>query len=291
MTDSNASPDAGLPFTGERFTPECVREIWYEHWHRYVFAQPLASGRRVLDAACGEGYGSALLARTAASVVGVDLDPATVDHARRRYGTWANVEYRCASVAAIDEPDGAFDLIVSFETIEHLAEQAQMLAEFRRLLAPAGLLLLSSPDREIYNRGAAEPNPFHVRELDRGELLDLLRPHFPAVRLYGQKLAFHSVLWRLQDGEGEGSEIAHMDTATGTVRRGQPADPVYYVAVCAATPEALPVLPGLSLFADEQASVYSHYNSEIARLIHADHRLIELERELAAAKAALAARE
>lgn len=291
MTRSNAPPDVSLPFTGERFTPECVREIWYEHWHRYVFAQQLATGRRVLDAACGEGYGSALLARTASAVVGVDLDPATVDHARRRYGAWSNVEYRCASVTAIDEPDGAFDLIVSFETIEHLAQQAQMLIEFRRLLAPRGLLVLSSPDRETYNRGAAEANPFHVRELDRGELLDLLRPNFPALRLYGQKLAFHSVLWRLDGGEGEDSEIAHMDTATGTVRRGRPVDPVYYVAVCAAAPEALPALPGLSLFADEQASVSSHYNSEIARLIHADHRLIELERELAAAKAALAARE
>ena len=57
--------DPPLEFTGERFTPECVREIWYEHWHRYAFALPLARGRRVLDAACGEGYGSALLARDA----------------------------------------------------------------------------------------------------------------------------------------------------------------------------------------------------------------------------------
>ena len=59
------SDDAALPFTGERFTPECVREIWYEHWHRYAFARRLGAGRRVLDAACGEGYGSALLAKVA----------------------------------------------------------------------------------------------------------------------------------------------------------------------------------------------------------------------------------
>ena len=65
------SSGAPLEFTGERFTPECVREIWYEHWHRYALVQPWAQGRRVLDAACGEGYGSAILAQTAASVLGL----------------------------------------------------------------------------------------------------------------------------------------------------------------------------------------------------------------------------
>ena len=70
-----------LEFTGERFTPECVREIWYEHWHRYALVQPWAQGRRVLDAACGEGYGSALLARGAQSVLGLDISPAAVAHA------------------------------------------------------------------------------------------------------------------------------------------------------------------------------------------------------------------
>ncbi len=75
-----------LPFTGERFTPECLREIWYEHYHRYAFARALVKGRRVADVACGEGYGAALLAAAATTVVGVDIDPASVAHARQRYG-------------------------------------------------------------------------------------------------------------------------------------------------------------------------------------------------------------
>ena len=73
-----------LEFTGERFTPECVREIRHEHLHRYVFARALCGGARVLDAACGEGYGSALLAGAAKQVTGVDLDKATVAHAWNR---------------------------------------------------------------------------------------------------------------------------------------------------------------------------------------------------------------
>ena len=71
-----------LKFTGERFTPECVREIGYEHWHRYAFAMPLAKDRRLLDAACGEGYGSNLLASVARGVVGVDISAQAVGHAR-----------------------------------------------------------------------------------------------------------------------------------------------------------------------------------------------------------------
>ena len=74
-----------LEFTGERFTPECVREIWYEHFHRYVFARERVGGLNVLDAACGEGYGSALLATVAASVTGVDVSPQAIEHARSRY--------------------------------------------------------------------------------------------------------------------------------------------------------------------------------------------------------------
>ena len=82
-----------LDFTGERFTPDCPREIWYEHFHRYVFAQALVTGKTVLDAACGEGYGSALLARTAASVVGVDLAAEAILHAKTRYCGFENLDF------------------------------------------------------------------------------------------------------------------------------------------------------------------------------------------------------
>src|SRR5512132_1491659 len=90
-----------LPFTGERFVPGAAGEIWYEHWHRYHFAAPLARGKRVLDVACGEGYGSALLARTATSVVGVDVSFEAVAHARRAYASQANAAFEQADCAAL----------------------------------------------------------------------------------------------------------------------------------------------------------------------------------------------
>ncbi len=99
-----------LAFTGERFTPECVREIWYEHMHRYAYAAPFARGKRVLDAGCGEGYGSALLAQAGAEVLGIDIDAASVAHARSRYTGVAQLRFQQADVTALDElPDAGFD--------------------------------------------------------------------------------------------------------------------------------------------------------------------------------------
>src|SRR5690349_3551922 len=90
-----------LPFTGERFTPECVGESAYAHWHRYAFARRLAPGKRVLDAACGEGYGAALLAGVAESVVGVDIDGLAVAHAAGRYAGRKNLRYEQGDVTGL----------------------------------------------------------------------------------------------------------------------------------------------------------------------------------------------
>src|SRR5687767_5056473 len=160
-----------LPFTGERFTPECEREIWYEHWHRYAFAARLARGRRVLDAACGEGYGSALLARGAASVLGIDISADAVAHATARYAQRPKLRFEAGDATALDDlPAASFDLIVSFETLEHVEAQERMLDGFARLLAPDGALVLSSPDKRTYSEAAGFRNEYHVRELYRDEL-------------------------------------------------------------------------------------------------------------------------
>ncbi|GIX32860.1 MAG: hypothetical protein KatS3mg125_0816 [Lysobacterales bacterium] len=271
-----------LPFTGERFTPECVREIWYEHWHRYAFASVFARGKRVLDAACGEGYGAALLARQAASVVGVDLCADTIAHARRRYQGFPNLCFLRADVTDLPEGLGRFDLIVSFETLEHVAEQERMLAGLARLLAEDGLVLISSPERRVYSEKSGYRNPFHHRELTREELEALLRRYFPAFRLYGQKLLFQSALWRLDGQERE--YLMQTMEENGELVPEPRYEAVYYLAVCARHPAALPQLPGLALFGDRAESVYRHYNEEVGKHIRAGLRIQELERELAALK-------
>jgi len=133
-----------LTFTGERFLPSCSGEIAYEHWHRYAFARQFVGGCHVLDAACGEGYGTALLGAVAATVVGVDIDADAIAHAAARYGITDRVRFLEGSCADLPLADAAFDVVVSFETIEHVEaeDQSRMLAEFARVLKPDGLLII-----------------------------------------------------------------------------------------------------------------------------------------------------
>lgn len=242
--------------------PEVRGAIWYEHWHRYCAVGGAASGKRVLDAACGEGYGSFLLARQAVHVTGVDLGEATIAHARARYSA-ANLAFACASVTALPLPSSSVDLIVSFETIEHLAEQAAMLAEFRRVLVPAGVLIISSPNRPVYNLEGAMENAFHIKELDRADLAAALRADFPSQRWYAQRVMAHSVLWR--EGTIEGA-IAFDRLRDDRAQRGhEPAAPMYFVVVCGADDVDLPGLSDVSLFDDGALSLWNDYARAIAR--------------------------
>lgn len=275
-----------LEFTGERFTPECVREIAYEHWHRYVWVSRWVAGRKVLDAACGEGYGSALLAQTAAEVIGVDLSVESVQHARRRYRA-QSLRFEQADCLALPLQDASVDIVVSFETLEHLADHDALMQEFSRVLKPDGFLVLSSPDRKTYTDDTGYINPYHVRELYRPEFEALLARHFPAWRLFGQKLAFQSLLWQMSAG----GEVDCLTLDGEGIVRGESPDlaPLYYVAVAAAHEGALPSdLPGLSLYADRQESVYAHYNDVVRKHIRAEQDLIAREQELARLKSRLA---
>jgi SAM-dependent methyltransferase len=267
-----------LEFTGERFTPECVREIRYEHYHRYAFASGLVRGRKVLDAACGEGYGAAMLARTAASVTGVDISEESIEHARRRYPA-PNLEFRTADCLSLPFPEDSFETIVSFETLEHLADHDGLLREFRRVLAPDGFLLLSSPDKAEYSDRQQYHNEFHVRELYRDELETLIASHFPAYRLWGQKLLFQSAIWALE--KMPGTEI--QQESQGDIRRSTAPchRPLYFIAICARDDADLPRPgAGLQLFDDAAESVYAHYYEEIRKHIAAGKLLAEKERQL-----------
>ena len=173
-------------FTGERVIPGQVDiDLLNEHFARYAFASRLARGKRVLDAGCGAGYGSAELAKTAASVVGIDFAAEAVEFARANYLD-PNLSFEQGSCTSLPHSAGAFDLVVAFEVIEHLSDWREFLQEVRRVLSPDGQFIVSTPNRLYYteSRGIEGANPFHVHEFDFEEFRAELSAVFPHVALY-----------------------------------------------------------------------------------------------------------
>jgi glycosyltransferase involved in cell wall biosynthesis/SAM-dependent methyltransferase len=187
------TPAPELPWTGERYVPQIAGEIELEHLHRYHWAAHFSRGKSVLDIACGEGYGSEILARSAAHVIGVDLSKETVAHAGRKYRR-ENLEFLVGSCDRIPIPDGAVDLVVSFETIEHHDRHQEMMREIKRILSPKGILIISSPDKYVYADVPNYKNEFHVKELYSREFEALLKEHFANVCVLGQRVVYGSLI-------------------------------------------------------------------------------------------------
>ncbi len=270
-----------LSFTGERFLPAVTGEIAHEHWHRYAFARRWVAGRRVLDVACGEGYGSALLASVAHSVLGVDISADAVAHARAAYGARGNLTYEAASATALPLADGAVNAVVSFETIEHLprAQQPAMLAEIARVLAPDGVLVISAPNPVEYSDARSYRNPFHFHEPARDELDALLAQAFPVRRWYRQRRYFGSALWA-EDAHDDGLEALSGDADAIEGASVPPA--MYHVVVAARTVQALPAAgPRLSLFSDAGEAELRRLDAQAAEVLRLDALLRERDAAIA----------
>jgi SAM-dependent methyltransferase len=193
-----------LELTGERTLPDVPAEnYWYRrHLVVYEWIAERVAGRRVLDMACGEGYGSATLARRAASVVGVDANPEAHEHARLRY-THGNLQFERALVETYGEP-GSFDAVVFLQTIEHVQDPVAVLGHFKTLLAPGGTAYVSTPNLLTLAPPGAEKsdNPWHIKEYRAAEFQSLCAGVFPRVETFGlfhtRKLALHA--WALRLG-------------------------------------------------------------------------------------------
>ncbi len=208
-TSGPSAPSApsgpSLPLTGERTIPGLDIENYWFRRHEVVY-QRLAqrcADRDVLEAGFGEGYGADLLADVARSVVGVDYDESAVAHVRTRY---PRVEVVQGNLAQLPLPDASVDVVVNFQVIEHLWDQPQFVAECARVLRPAGLLLMSTPNRITFTPGSDTPiNPFHTRELNAAELTELLvEGGFTVESMSG---VFHGQRLRTLDAKYGGSII------------------------------------------------------------------------------------
>jgi SAM-dependent methyltransferase len=192
-----------LELTGERTLPDVPAEnYWYRrHLAVYRWIAARCAGMRVVDMACGEGYGSAVLAGQAAEVTGVDANPEAHEHARLRYSR-AGLRFERA---LIEEWEGGapWDAIVFLQTVEHVTEPATLLRRFGELLAPGGVAYVSTPNRLTLAPPGADRsgNPWHVREYSPAEYRELVEPVFGDVELLGlfhaRKLRAHEVALRL----------------------------------------------------------------------------------------------
>ncbi len=193
-----------LEDTGERFLPwNEISATYHEHLHRYTLARKFTSEKKVLDLACGEGYGANILAKNAKSVTGIDYDEETINHAKNMYRK-KNIEFLQGSITDVPIKDSKlFDVIVCFEAIEHVDEPNKVLQEVKRLLKEDGIFLISTPNKIVYDSEQIEPNPFHKKELTMDEFQNLLKPYFTNVKVYGQKVLNTSNIWPLNTNSKE----------------------------------------------------------------------------------------
>ena len=249
-------------FTGERVIPGQVdTDLWNEHLARYLFAARLARGKKVLDLGCGAGYGTAALGELASHALGVDISAQAVQEAAQRYGS-PRVQFQAASATATALPDASFDLIVAFEVIEHLTDWSALLQEAKRLLAPGGQFVVSTPNKAYYaeSRRLTGPNPFHEHEFEFDEFESALREHFPHVSFFLQN---HSEAVVFQPLSRTASGELRMDS-TGA----EPSTAHFFIAVCA-----------LSAQMGAPAFVYLPTSANVLR--EREQHILKLESELA----------
>jgi len=201
MRIGQMEPPCGGP--AERQEYDDASPWWGEHASRYQWAAQYVPGKVVLDAACGSGFGSSILANAgAAAVAGVDLNSSTISNAGRIF-TGRQVEYFVGDVTKLPFAAQTFDVVTSFETIEHIPDFMTILREFRRVLKEDGLLFCSTPNRTITSPDGVILNPYHFREFTGPEFGQVLSDVFSEVRLLGQRCrrdledaALSRLVWR-----------------------------------------------------------------------------------------------
>lgn len=256
-----------MEFTGERFVPNSVHnsELELEHLQRYYSITNLVKDKIVVDAASGEGYGSSILARYASTVYGVDISDEAVTHAKQKY-TQENLHFIKGSVESIPLEDSSVDVFVSFETIEHVNEATQQafLKEIKRVLKKTGILVISTPNKEVYSDMSNCSNEFHIKEFYKQEFYDFLLMHFPFVKFYYQRFQIASFI----ENGAENVEVISVD-------KGSEPNCKYIIAVCSDNEH-----PADSEIGSVVKDVNNQYEKQIKRILQLQDEVVERNKHI-----------
>ncbi|MBX4197084.1 class I SAM-dependent methyltransferase [Candidatus Saccharibacteria bacterium] len=275
-----------LPNDGERMVPELHKGtlLYAEHMTRYLMADPVIRNKAVLDIACGSGYGTHLMAKSAKKVYGVDLDKPTIDYANQ-YFSAPNIEYKLGDGINIPIDNSEIDVVITFETIEHIKNYKKFMTEIKRVLKPGGIAIISTPNTEEFTKG----NEFHEHEFKQNELLDLSKEYFQYVKPYYQ------ATWAYAQISDE-AFIKKEGSANVLVHNLMPLKPnkyLYFYFVCSDEPikQNLQPLGGLGghYSARELDEIFKHYqkiiddHKEVQAYIRKENKnLIKAHKELTA---------
>jgi GT2 family glycosyltransferase/SAM-dependent methyltransferase/glycosyltransferase involved in cell wall biosynthesis len=233
MTDTPIDAVPDLIADGERMIPahHAGTMMYAEHMSRYKFAAQFARGKRVLDVASGSGYGAELLKAAGASdVVGLDYNLDALAYSLRTHAR-GKPEFLAGDAQVLPFSSASFDLIVSFETLEHVPEPERMLSELRRVLRDDGILVVSTPNRGVYLEG----NPFHLHEMTYDEFSAALAGLFPHVEILVQDNLVASSVFDAELMRSKGVSVNDGTQMFKTVAR-DPSECVYLIAVCSSVP-------------------------------------------------------
>ncbi len=256
-----------MSFTGERYIPgQGGCQLAYEHLHRYLFALRWAAEEQVLDLACGNGYGAAILARRARHVWALDIDRDTVDGANREWRA-ENLSFIQGDAARLPFRSGSLGLVVAFEALEHITDQELLLQEIARVCGNDGVALISTPNKAVYSDAREYANPFHVRELYLDEFAGLLGNHFRFVEIVGQQIRAGSLVSHNKE-EPSGEVI--VETPPGA--EGALTQPMYYLALCSTKKIPKPI-PAYSAYLDPTDGLVFESKKETDRLNQEIERL------------------
>jgi len=188
--------------------------IYNEHLVRYEFARQFVQEKEVLDIACGSGYGTKILAKSGAKkVTGIDISEDAVKIAQEKYSQ-ENIKYITANAEDTKQIDHNFDLVVSFETIEHLKNADKFLQEIKRITKPDGLVFISTPNREV----SQEKNPYHLKEYNKQEFQELINKYFKYYKILDQSNGLASCI--------------SVDSNQAIIHNQASQQPLYFIAIC-----------------------------------------------------------